>query len=756
MEQSALAQQYLERLRKGTITKSERLMLAGGNLPDGKPCTPEIIFLLFADSEDEVRNRLSETIRRLDERNVVEITESPDAGPPILLFLAKHFYSSPRVGFSIVSNKNCTEEVLRFLQGKAEGSEELYIAESSDEKFTPSDRTRIEKEKVKDSSDDFELDDGDYEVTIDPSDSADDDVIVKIDDRSPSRDYEVTVETYEDDDVEVTIEMNDGGGAAGSEKTVVFEPEEPSIVTDRAKEQERETFDEAVNEIEGKFDEVFTVDKKGDKKPALDGSAFSDTSKFDSSRDERTIDDLNIGGKSGLEKQEKIDAKIEIPREKTTLVRPTDKKESLSVDESMGEVVLTRDRFVTRLPQSRYYQKTSPLEALSPYLRFVVPVFIVLLIIFTLWVSMPRGTENVENFDDSINRIFRYIKKYGFDANIKNPFPKGFSISTWKLKDNGDEVKVRAGNLGNDLTAFEKTYEEELKVSGLEGTITEKQQQLETENERLAEINNELLSLEEKKTFYLSILSEKTDISEKELNTMYKQEISAIEGEFAKIEKEVKSLEADLVDVRERISEFEKTYGKNKTSAGNEANKIELEDLTKKYNKIKPQYDALKSSLPKKKDAIKKKYQDIINSSAALDETNNRIEALTAEKVDLEVSTKGLESDVKSLKGELAAFLKSEAGSADASEKDLSTFIIMRHYVEEKSPVKDDTSMILRYTIYEKDATLKIDFVGSDGTKKGENYNVSFMRLETAKTLLFYRWNVDSTTWVLASITRVK
>jgi predicted nucleic acid-binding Zn-ribbon protein len=720
MPHSELTKKYMQLFREGVLTVDDRLELARGLIPDGTPTPPEILAQLFFDDDQNVREEAKKSILRLKEESLIRIAADEATHPDLLLFIAKKFHDSPAIGVAIVGNKNITDEVLWFLQGK-EGD----FSPTRKEEVIEVSPDGIEVDII----DDDKVDTGDYEISI------------EFEGKEGEEETASSIERYAEDDMEITIEMDDEAGGDDLLSLLDRGKAETDTLGD-----ERREFSSTVDEIEGKFGEVFdveptTIEDAGDR-PAGDEESI-----------ETSVADETIPPPETREEGAIVpDLDAETVRPKASAPQSTFR--DVSVDDSKKVVSVATERFVTRLPMGRYFYKKTFWDIAEPFIKLSVPVFTFLIVIFVLWISIPEPEVPVENFENGINRIFVEIKNHGMNPKIKNPFPEGYNLATWKVGKTSADSEFSSGKMKKDFDLYRSAYLVEYEIDELNQKIAKNKNDTKQNLIRIKDIDDELSRLESAKEIYTTTLAGERPKAD-EIEEMYKKEIQVLEKEYNDLESRVQKLEADLADVRKRISEFESTYGRNESSPGHEANKMELDELTKKYNEVKPEYDRMKASYPNTKKDIKEKYQVLLGSTVGLKDVEKKIEDLNAEKTQLEFENEFLESEIKDFEESMKKLKKSNTQEKEFSSDDEATFLVMGHYMEEKEFTEGATiSSLKSYTIVKRNATIDINFSG-EGEKKSV-YTAVFMRMDTAKKFLFFHWDADTTMWVLTSIAEKK
>ncbi len=723
---SELAKKYLDQFKKGILSKEDRLELAKGIISDGTPTPYVILARLFMDEDEEIRNEAKKSILRLKEEVIVKIASDESTHPDLLLFLAQKFHSSTAIGVSIIGNKNITEETLWFLQGKGDegGGTSKDVSPPEITAYPIGD----EKDVPQKSPDD------DYEVTI------------ELEDTEMAKEDFKAKETYSEDDMEVTIELEEVDGGKGDIELSIDNGilERGSVTGD-----ERDVFSSTVDEIEEKFSEVFDVE------PTIIDDNTTKTS-FDYGESLKFESDSEFIAPP----EHDIDTEIipDVFPDKKEPSRATKKslEGEVVVDHDRKEVSVATERFVTRLPLGRYFYKVSPWELVEPVIKMAIPVLMAILILFVLWLSIPRASSFVEDFESGINRIFVGIKTSGLNPKINNPFPEDLTISTWNMVKVSKDTEFTSGRLKKDIKAFRDTYARELSIDDLKKNIAKSEKEILQNDDRIKEIDSKLSELIEQKDKDFALLSNER-LKSNTIEMMYQKEIGDFERGFRKIENRVKQIETDLSDVKGRIAEFEALYGNERTSPGHEANKIELEELTEEYNEIKPEYDDLRANYERIKTDTRNKYLDMLNATDNLKYVEKEIEVLNAERARLMFGNEFLAEEVKNYKVDLAKLEKSSSKTSDLKGDNLFSFLVMSHYIVE-SDFKEDVeiSFLEKYTILKRNATIDVKFSSEDKQEKRGEYKATFMRMETAKKIFVFQWDTNTTTWVLTSISEVK
>jgi hypothetical protein len=740
MAQNDTDARYLASLQQGTFSKEERLKLAQGNTFEGIPTPPRTLARLCGDTELVVRVQAKKSILRLSEQGLVQIAADNETSPDVLLFLAKHFHDSPAVGTAIIGNKKTTEKVLYYLQGEIDENEEeresIFAADHSDREVEFEVEDIISSEKGRETGDDVE-------------------VTVELDNKPDSRGRFSERERYSDDDMEVVI-----GVESGQDEIIDEHLLERNIVdshdvtgagsgggiesTGTAGADDRD-FTSAVDAIEGKFDDVFQIERgqhdtvQGSQSPAgfgIGGAAARTTpgASADQTRGMRGTEP----GEPGTSGQQQWGGPARVV-----------------MNEARKEVAVDTGKFVARLPMGRYFYKVSPLEIITRIVRISVPIIAVLVILTVFWFTMPTSHPPVEELEGGVNRVFYSIKKDGLNPKIPDPFSVGSVITSWEFVKSSPETEVTRGGLKKVLGTFSTNFSEEIEYDNTKSELIQRERTYKTNRERIAEIDETVTTLNADKTKYLSLLSN-NKLDAQSIEEEYQKEVKIFKDDFSSLESQIKIIERDTADAKRRIAEYESIYGPGGNDPGYIANKMELGDLTAEYAKLKPPYDKRKAVYESRLRAIREQYQNMLDDTVWLQTVDTHIGELQQEKIRLSSENKIIEKESEALKGKVKTLEIERSKRPKLTGETLIMFLVLSHYIHEKGVRKlDEISLFDRYRIYKTVSDVDVGLTAK-GTEKQKRYVLTFMRLETEKSIILFRWNKDSTTWVLTSITAGK
>ena len=545
-----IEKEYLELLEKGNIPEDERLSISKGILVDGTPTPPRVLARLFLDKTIAVKEEAKKSILRLQENELSKIASDDATHSSLLLLLAKHFHDSPAVGISIISNKNTTEKILFYLQGRGDEIDD-GSDEGGDIQGETEDDIEISDEVEIEISDEVEIEIGEEtdieigeEIEIEISENEgiglEDPSEEDIDGETSSGEtpdltanpkageeevFEFVPESYKDGDMEVIIEVDE---------TDDFDEEEEIVISDEGAAATEEVIqdvpqrDEIIEDDEiksGDIDIGITYHDEGEQLIGDDiasgqgahldekGTGFATT--IDSIEDKvgeifdidlSDTDDIQGDKASGVsEGGIEFEANSDIPGMETPVEgdTPFKSQEPFSgfgggADEQFMETgrdkvdislsAPSSKRFVTHLATKKGNQKALVAELFAKVAKIAVPVAIVVLAFSTFWVFFPKEEVIVEKFDSGVNRVLVKAKKKGLYSKLKNPFPKGSSIYKWEL----DEVQEERG-FDPDGEAFgDKKLKEDL--LGFKAKY-ERELEYEKVSEELSENKMELLSV---------------------------------------------------------------------------------------------------------------------------------------------------------------------------------------------------------------------------------------------------------------------
>ncbi|MBN1571691.1 MAG: hypothetical protein JW984_00670 [Deltaproteobacteria bacterium] len=808
---AGIEKEYLKLLQEGNIPTDERLALSKGLLPDGTPTPPRVLARLFLDQVTNVREEARKSILRLREDALSQIASDNSTHQSLLLFLAKHFNKSPVVGTSIIANKNTTEKILYYLQGR--GNE---IEDESDK--GPVDRAELFRDQK---FDDFEIgEEVDIEVSTQeeivlevPGEEEEVEIERSSDmgslGRTPSRDvpksgvgsragkdevkFEFVPEKYTDRDMEVIIELEETDDFDEEEEILIGEDTavtreesgareiippkvdqigiiprgEDQIVAGRDRfsemqtptEEEKREFASTVDRIEDKVGDIFDIDL-GDAQGGgslgtagaevgIDFEAERYTSGFETSTEGHET--AEFGTSTDFPKWDLDDRSVKMDREKM-------------------EVSLASDRFVTRLPMGKYIQKVSPFDLIVRSVKIFIPVAVFLLICFIIWATLPKGEASIEEYDSGINRILVEIKKEGFNSKLKNPFPEGAFLSNWETVKTGDEVDFDAGDgtsggrrLREDLANFKTKYTRELEYDGVTEDLAIKKRSYSRVSKRLKAIDKELFVFNEEKGSYFMRFGEeglKRNVAIEERD----KEIGSFKESFNKEKSKIEKIEKDIADAKERIAEFERYNVPTEEDHGYYANKLELEELTKEYRKLKPMFDRLQSNYDGAIKKLEDKYNQRLSAIDRIEIIDKEVSKLKGEKIQLDIEKRIYGEEMEELENRRGKLEKAKASGEKITSEGLPIFLVMSNYIKEheKSLLDEDMdedegiSFFEKYMIKQKEAVLTIAILNKDGKEEKRKYSTTLMRMITKKKFLLFEWDINTTKWVLTSISEIK
>jgi len=734
MAQNETDARYLTSLKQGTFSKEERLKLAQGQTFEGIPTPPRALARLCEDSELVVRVQAKKSILRLSEPDLVQIAGDADTSPELLLFLAKHFHDSPAVGTAIIGNKKTTEKILYYLQGEIDEHEEEREAAFSGSGSEG--QVEFEVEDIVSSEEGRQPDD-DVEITV------------ELDNKKDPRGTFSERERYSDADMEVVIGVDSGQDEIIDEHLVqrnIGGSDTPSgISTDytdipvESSDADIPDFSSTVDAIEGTFNDVFQVDT-GTSKTAHEDELARAFEKQDS-----TPDTLADG--IGWEPEAAYDGKSNAPK--------TNGGPRVMMNESRKEVAVDTGKFVARLPMGRYFYKVSPIEIISRIIRMSVPIIAVLVILAFFWLAMPVTHPSVEELDGGVNRIFYSIRNDGMNAKISDPFPAGSSIVSWELTTSSPETETIKGGLKKAVENYTANFSEEIEYDDTKGELSQQERVYKNNSERIGEIDETIGILNADKTKYLSLVSS-NKLDAQSIEEEYQKEVKDFKEEFNILENQIKTIEADTADAKRRIAEYESIYGRGGNDPAYMANKMELDDLTARYAALKPQYDKRKAVYESRLRAIREQYQNMLDDAVWIETVDKHIKEIQQEKIRLVSENKIIEKEIARLKDKMKTLEGERSSRPKLTGDNLTMFLLMSHYMREKGVEElKDISLLDRYRIYKTVSEVEV-ILASNEKEEHKRYKLTLMRLETEKSIIFFVWDKDSTTWVLTSITAGK
>ncbi len=522
MSIAKIEKEYLELLEKGSIPVDERLSISKGILADGTPTPLRVLARLFLDNAIVIKEEAKKSILRLQESDLSKIASDDTTHSSLLLLLAKHFHGSPAVGISIISNKNTTEKVLFYLQGRGDevddASDEEFIVGGGGIQVESHDDVEISEEIEIEISEDIEIgEEKDVEIGEEielnisnsegiglevPSEGDIDgdipsagtpDLTANSKARQSEEVFKFVPERYTDGDMEVIIEL---------EETDDFDEEEEIVISDKGAVatdefiQDAPQRDEMITDEEIKSadidigithhdegDQIIEDDVLFEQKEHLDeeGGGFSTT--IDSIEDKvGEIFDIDLGDTDtqgdgalgGTEGGMEFESGLDIPGMETP-VEGNSPLESLGpiggfgggVDEQLTNTgreqtdvstPLSEKRFITHLATKRDAGKVTVKELFAKVAKIAVPVAVVVLVFVALWVFWPKSEVSVEAFNNGVNRVFVKAKNEGLNLKLNNPFPKGSFIYKWEP----GKVQEEKGYSPNGKAYDDKKLKEDL------------------------------------------------------------------------------------------------------------------------------------------------------------------------------------------------------------------------------------------------------------------------------------------------------
>ena len=599
----------------------------------------------------------------------------------------------------------------------------------------------------------------------------------------------------EDEDEELVVELEDAGeieGSGGEYDEVELDgggkdeasKDEPEIDTDNIELKVKDDLTDTIGKIEESVDGVFNVDLGDIGQLVVPDEGLDKTEEVEGAGPE-TSEGEEVGdtpqGHVIRDYTEESDPLEDIRGEETIIPPPSEdfvtgdlqpingsqpdvkwgREVKVEMDESRKLVSLSTDKYVTRVPMGKYLYKESPWEIVESLIKISVPVIVVIIIFFLIWMQMPSIETEVEDFEIGIDYNLAGIKRNGLDPKIPGPFPVNSSMGRWDVVDKSkEEVEFLSGGLKEDLKKFEVTYADELIYEDDKREIESLDKELNTKKKKLEEVNEKMsisLSLKES---YLKALSDDNTLDPAKLKKESDERVDKLLKEFDELEKRTKELESEIKETKSRIAKHSADGGNTK-DIGYISNMNILENLNTEYNKLKPEYNRLKKEKDATVNRIREKYQGLIDNTLNLHNIEEELETLGDEKEGIEKNIDYLQNDIDSISARIKAHDKKRGGSG-LKGKELARYLVMLNYINEKEGDKDsegeqeDISFMLDYTIFKKDATVAISTVSYEGVKEERKYLVTLMRMETAKRFLFFEWDVRSTSWVLTSITEKK
>ena len=738
---------YIDLIRSGDLTRQDRLILAGGTMPNGTPTPPVILGMLFHDKDQFVRDEASESILKLSEPDLRQLAMDNNSSAELLMFLATHFHDSPSIGVSIIGNKNITLDILKILQGKDDdvGSMELNDAVSHEELIEAGYR---DVEESYDSSmlDSMVVDEDEMFIEIE---MGDDEVGPETGRPDRSREGQSTSPSISLDsggtDEEIVFERHDAGALGGGSATADRQTgrsraddatpvddeipiEEDDITIDEGLISEKDQFSETVDHIERRFDDVFDFD-------SITGAEGEGGS---------LKDDLNI-----VPEPQSIENVISSAKKgRRETAAPT-------IRDGDAEVTLATEKFVTRIPKQRYYYKAGLMEVLAPVVKIAIPIVVVLIIFAVYWISVPKEPPTVEDFEAGVNRNLINGKTFGFNSKLPIPLPDDSTILSWKYLNASEETEIVSGKLRGEMESFITTYEVEIGIEELKASIEANKRELNNRTNRQNEVaknietlNTEIAALEE-------VISN-DNLNEQDIEDERQAELTAFKGEFAELEDRYLQLEEDIVDVKRRLAVYDGPIGEDE-SPGHVANKIEFETLSKELEKITPEYNEYKADYQNIVNGINRKYDILLDNIETLKESKNTLRSFKQEQLKNTAYIENSKTQIDSLSKELKTLEKSPERGPALKGANLSNFLMLNYFLVEKMTSQDEeVSSFLRYTIYKRVANVEVTNEFTEGEKEISTYAFTFMRMETYNKVLFFKWNFDSTTWVLTGIINTK
>ena len=735
MAQNDSDARYLASLKQGTFSKEERLKLAQGQTFEGIATPPKTLAKLCEDSDLLVRVQAKKSILRLTEQDLVQIAADTGTSPELLLFLAKHFHDSPAVGTAIIGNRKTTEKILYYLQGEIDEHED--DRESAFAGSTSEQDVEFEVEDIISPGRGRQPDD-DVEVTV------------ELDSKEDSHGGFSERERYSDADMEVVIGVESGHEEIIDEhlleRNIVDSDKLSGIFSEKKTEStgsdtDIKDFSSTVDEIEGKFDDVFQID----------------TGRYDTAEAGASTGDIEIGDITGGMATHEIAME---PDSKPARAETSDQERPglgprVMMDETRREVAVDTGKFVARLPMGRYFYKVSPLEIISRIIRISIPIVAVLVILTVFWLAMPTTHPSVEELEGGVNRIFYSIRTDGLNAKIPDPFPAGSSIVSWELLKSSPETEVTKGGLKKAIETYTADFSEEIEYDNTKSELSLQERSYKENGQRITEIDETIGVLNADKTKYLSLVSN-DKLDAQSIEEEYQKEVKSFKEDFNALENQIKMIEQDMADAKRRIAEYEAVYGRGGNDPAYNANKTELEDLAAKYSRLKPQYDRRKAGYDSRLRAIREQYQNMLDDRVWLETVEKYIKELQQEKMRLVSENKMVEKEVKRVKEEIKDLEAERSKRPKLTGENLIMFLLLTHYMRDRGVEGlNEISILDRYRIYKTVSNVNVGLT-ENGKEVQKSYKLTIMRLETEKSIIFYLWNKNSTTWVLTSITADK
>jgi hypothetical protein len=739
MTDPGFVKKYADLIRSKELTRQDRLVLAGGTMPNGTPTPPEILGILFHDEDRDVRDSAVGSILKLSEPDLKILATDTNSSSDLLMFLATHFHDYPSIGVAIIGNKNITLDILKVLQGKDDDIESMR------------------------------LDDADsHEALIEAG----------YRDAEESYDSSMLNSMIEEDE-EMSVEIELGDEPAAFETNAVDQQGSSSVPIDSQKADEGAAFERhdenrpggGSQQIDGRTDDtgmshndILIDDDSGFDDDLIDDDMIDEKDEFSDTVDhiEKKFDDVFdfVPITGGEEEVQALKDELNISRDPVSIPEPPSidsmrgarrKAEAPKIHDGDAEVTLATEKFVTRIPKQRYYYKAGILELLAPVIKISIPIIVVLLIFAIYFFSVPKEPLSVEQFENGVTRNLVDGKVLGFDSKLATPFPANYALSSWDQVGASDETKVSSGNLQRDMMSFLSTFEVEIEIEEMKKKIEESRSELNETGMRQLEISGEI------ETLTVEIAELEEIITNENLNTQdiedkRQAELDAVKEEYSALEEEYLQLEEEIADVKRRIAAYDGPIGADE-SPGHVANKNDLERLNREYRKIAPEYTKYKNSYQSILDEINKRYDKQDESVDLLKKANDRLRFLEQEQVRNAAMIETSNNQIRSLSKDLTALENSPERGAKLKGASLSKFLVFNYYLVEKlSSHFDEISPLVRYEILKKSADVEITLTSPDGEELTETYVFTFMRMETFNRVLFFTWQYDSTTWVLTGI----
>ena len=326
---------------------------------------------------------------------------------------------------------------------------------------------------------------------------------------------------------------------------------------------------------------------------------------------------------------------------------------------------------------------------------------------------------------------------------------------SWELLKSSPETEVTRGGLKKAIETYTTDFSEEIEYDNTRNELSLQERTYKENGQRITEIDETIGVLNADKTKYLSLVSN-DKLDAQSIEEEYQKEVKIFKEDFNALENQIKIIEQDTADAKRRIAEYEAVYGKGGNDPAYNANKMELEDLAAKYSRLKPQYDRRKAGYDSRLSAIREQYQNMLDDRVWLETVEKYIKELQQEKIRIASENKMVEKEVKRIKEEIKGLEADRSTRPKLTGENLIMFLLLTHYMRERGVEElSETSILDRYRIYKTVSSVDVG-LAENGKEVKKHYTLTIMRLETEKSIIFYLWNKNSTTWVLTSITADK